>query len=316
MATGVLNQLSFKRETTWGTPVVPDKSIGIHFGDGIQTDNDIQLLQSVKNQLAKNYHAHIGARKHEGEYEMDLFTDHPGYFILGALGAILSAVKIGETIVFEHDITETETKPSFTIEQVVGENVRRYAGAIFSGFKISGNAGEVIILNAPVMSKSQTSATKITPAYSIVRPYNFVDAQVKIAGVAVNEVENFELEYTNNLAMLHTVAGSNDPTFSYIQGSEVSGKLELYLNNNTLAYYNDYLAKNEKAIDIILTGDAIGVGSNNKIEISVPRCVFTTGSTPLAEDYNLLTIEFQGIFDTATNKLISAKITNLLANYN
>ncbi len=316
MGAGVLNQLSFKRESVWGTPVVPDKSLGIHFGDGIQTDNDTQLLQAVKNQLAKNYHAHIGARTHEGDYEMDFLTDFPGYFILGALGSVASVLKSGETIVYEHSITESENKPSFTIEQVVGENVRRYAGCIFSAFKISGKAGEVIMLNTPVKAKSQASATKITPVYTTVRPFNYVDTVVKIGGTTINEVENFELEYTNNLELLHTVAGSNDPSFSYVKGSEVNGKIEMYLDNATLAYLNDYLAKNERAIDIILTGDAIGIASNEKVEISVPRAVLTSGETKLSEDYNLLTIEFAGIYDTVTTKLVSVKITNLLANYN
>lgn len=316
MASGVLNQISFKRESTWGTPVTPDKSIAIHFGDGIQTDNDIQLLQAVKNQLARNYHAHIGARTHEGEFELDLFGDYPGYFMLSALGSISSALKSGETVVYEHEITEGENKPSLTVEQVVGENIRRYAGVIAGGFKISGKAGEALVFSSKLMAKSQAPASKITPVYSTVRPFNYIDAQLKIGGVAINEVETFEFEYANNLEMLHTVAGSNDPTFNYVKASEINGKIEMYLDNATLAYLNDYLAKNERSLDLILTGDSIGVGSSIKLELSIPRAVFTSGETKLSEDYNLLTVEFSGIFDTVSSKLLSVKLTNLLANYN
>jgi hypothetical protein len=38
--------------------------------------------------------------------------------------------------------------------------------------------------------------------------------------------------------------------------------------------------------------------------------------TKLAEDYNLLSIEFEGLYDTATSKLLSLVATNLLANLN
>ncbi len=116
--------------------------------------------------------------------------------------------------------------------------------------------------------------------------------------------------------MLHTVSGSNDPTFNYVKASEITGKIEMYLDNVTLAYLNDYLAKNERSLDLILTGDSIGVGSSIKLELSIPRAVFTSGQTKLSEDYNLLTVEFSGIFDTVTSKLLSVKLTNLLANYN
>jgi hypothetical protein len=54
MAAGVNSQISFAPETTWGTPVTPNKSLAVHAGDGIQTDTDVQFIQSIKAPLAKN----------------------------------------------------------------------------------------------------------------------------------------------------------------------------------------------------------------------------------------------------------------------
>lgn len=315
MGAGVLNQISFKRETVWGTPVVPDKSIGVHFTGGIQTQQDIQLLSAVTARLPKNYESMVGNRVHEGDYEFDLFPDYVGYFILSAFGSVVSTVKAGETIVFEHTFSEAEAKPSLTIEQVVGENVRRYAGSIVQMIRFSGAAGAVNVGTASIKAKSQASAVKITPAYTIVRPYNFADTILKIGGSTLNQVENFEIEFTNNIEFLHTL-NNNDPQFRFVKGSEVKGKIEMFLDTTTLAEYNNYLNKTTREIILEMTGDAIGVGSNNKLIITIPRAVFTTAETPISEDFNLLTIEFEGLYDTVTTKLIELKLTNLLANYN
>ncbi len=315
MGAGILNQISFKRETVWGTPVVPDKSIGVRFTGGIQTNQDVQLLSSITARLPKNYESMVGNRVHEGDYEFDLFPDYTGYFLLSALGSVVSALKGGETIVYEHTFTEVETKPSLTIEQAIGENVRRYAGSVAHVIKFAGAAGEVVVATASIKAKSQASATKITPAYTTVRPYNFADAIIKIGGTSFSQVENFEIEYSNNIDFLHTL-NNNDPQFRFVKGSEVKGKIEMFLDNATLAEYNNYLTKTEREIKLELTGDAIGVASNNKIVFTIHRAVLITAETPISEDFNLLTIEFEGLYDPVTAQLLSVALTNLLSNYN
>ncbi len=44
MSAGVLSQISFKKETTWGTAVVPDKSMAVRPTGGIAVKNNVQLL--------------------------------------------------------------------------------------------------------------------------------------------------------------------------------------------------------------------------------------------------------------------------------
>jgi Phage tail tube protein len=316
MSAGILNVISLKKETTWGTPVVPDKSIPVRLGSGMATDNNIQLLSAARGVLSKNIGSFIGARKHEGEYEMDFFGDYTAYLLSSAFGGVSSALKGGESVVYNHTLTESETKPSFTIEQVVGENVRRYAGAIASGFKISGKAGDVVSLNIPLKAKSQASATKITPAYTTVRPFNFVDSVVKIGGSQLSNVTAFELEYSNNIEFGHALNNSNDAAFNYVKGSEVKGKLEIYLDNTSLTEYNNYLSKTDRALDFEFTGDTIGTASNYKVTVNVPKAAYTMSETKLGEDYNLLVIEFTGIYDPATSRLLNMVVTNLLANLN
>lgn len=315
MSAGVLNQVSFKRESVWGTPVVPDKSIPVRFTGGIQTQQDIQLLSSVTARIPKNYEAMVGNRTHEGDYEFDHFVDYIGYLVLSALGNVSSLVAGGETIVFNHTFSEVETKPSLTIEQVVGENVRRFAGSVVTVLTFSGEAGAVSSVAASIKAKSQASATAITPAYTSVRPFNFADAKIKIGGITLTEVQNYNIEFNNNVEFLHTL-NANDPQFRFVKGSEVAGTIEMFLDSATLVELNNYLTKTEREVILELTGDSIGVASNNKMVLTIPRAVFTTANTEISEDHNMLHIEFQGLYDTVTTKLISVVLTNLLANYN
>ena len=315
MSAGQLNQIAVGKETTWGTAVTPNKPIPVRFTGGMQTNIDIQDITPVKALLAKIHDTFIGKRTHEGSYEMDFFPDNPLYFIISALGSVSSALKGGESVVYNHTITESEAKMALTAEQVVGENVRRFAGTICQSFKVSGNTGEAITLEAQLKAKSQASATKITPTYLTARAFNWADASVKLGGVAQTNVVAFELEYSNNIEFQHALAGSNDPAFNYVKGSEVKGKIEFYLDNTSLAELNDYLAKTNNALDIVLTGAAIGVGSNNTITFTVPVITYTKAETAINEDFNKVTIEYQGIYDTATSKLISVAATNLVTAY-
>jgi len=144
MSAGVLSQISFAKESTWGTPVTPTKSLAVRPTGGMAVKNNIQLIQAIKAQLPKNYDAIKGKVSYEGDFTFDVFADYLGYFLLSALGTDTPTLHSGETIVYDHVFTENATKPSLTIEQAISENCRRFAGAICSSLKISGKVGEMI----------------------------------------------------------------------------------------------------------------------------------------------------------------------------
>lgn len=315
MSAGQLNQLVIGKESTWGTPVVPAKAVRARFGGGIQTDNDMQMISPMRAILAKNTDVYIGARKHEGDFEFDLYPDNSMYFLISALGGVSSALKSAETVVYEHAVSEQESKMPLTVEQVVGENVRRFAGVIAQSFKLSAKTGEAVSMETSVLGKSQASASKVTPTYLTSRPYNWNDVTISLGGTEMSNIVEFELEYNNNLEYLHALNGESDPAFNVVKGSEVKGKIVFYLDSTSLDELNDALAKTNKAFELTLTGDSIGDASNNGLTISVPKIFYTTQETELSEDYNALTLEFEGVYDPTTSKLISATITNLLSDY-
>jgi hypothetical protein len=318
MSAGILSQISFGLESTWGTAVTPNKSIAVQPGDGIQTDVDTQFRSAIKAQLAKNVTAFKGAQTHEGEYELDFVPANLGYLLKSAFGSVSSVAKSAPNAsVYDHTFTEVEAKPSLTVEQSIGEITRRYAGSIVHTLTFSCARGEVLSLTAGIRAKSSASATKISPAYETIRPLNFADAAtVSVGGTGYTGIQSFELTYTNNQNFLHAIGSSNDPQFNHVRGSEVTGTIEFYLDSNTAAEYTDYLNGTEQALVIGFTGDTIGTSSNYGLQLTVPRARYSTGSVPINDDYNALTVEFEGIYDTATSKLITPVLTNLLTNYN
>lgn len=319
MQAAVLSQVSFGLESAWGTAITPNKSLAVHTGDGLQTDNDIQFINAIKAQLAKNADSYKGKVKHSGDFEFDFIPGVSGYLLKSLFGNCSSALKAGESVVYQHTYTESATKPSLTIEQAVDQIVRRFSGSIVNSLKLSCKAGESLVATAGIIAKSAANATAITPSYETIRPFNFNDCLTasgfKIGGTAYGELDNIELEIKMNGNMLHAM-GSNDPSFFGPGASEVTGKAELYMDNATAAKFADYLAKTDRSIDLAFTGDAIGTASNYGLSISIPRVTFKSSTDPIRDDYNIITLEFEGVYDATTSKLLSSVMTNLTANYN
>lgn len=317
MGSQVLNQISFSKETVWGTEVVPAKSVEVKFSGGMATDNATKYIEGMKSVIAKEHGSMIGARKHSGDYQMDLFTDYPGYFILSALGAVNSALHAGETTVYDHTITEQETKPSLTIEQAYGSDVSRFQGSIVSDLKFTIKTGEYATLDAKLLAKSRTVGnTKVAGAFRNEPAFSFNQFAVKIGGTQVTEVISAELEYKNNLQFLPALNNSNDVAFNYIKASEVTGKIELYLDTTSYTQLTNYLSGTDVSVEIIGTGGAIGSAAHYGIDILVPVCAYEKEDQKLQDGYNLVTLDLKGKYDTSTAQLIKIVLTNLLTAYN
>lgn len=316
MSSQVLNQISFAKESTWGTPVTPTKSLEVKFSGGLNTKTNPKYLEGVKAVIAKEHDAVLGSAQHSGDYELDLLSDYPAYFFLTALGAVSSALHSGETLVSDHTITENVTHPSLTIEQAYGEEISRFAGAIASGFKLNIKTGEIPTVQFPIMGKSRAiGQTKITAAFSATeKVFDFSDFVIKLGGTQLTEILSVDFEYKNNIQFLPALNNSADPAFNYVKSSEVTCKIQAFLDSTSLTSFNDYIAKTERSLEIIGTKTAvIGTAAHNAIDILCPRGIWTASDEKLNDGYNLLDLSFTGMYDTGTAKLISVVITNLLS---
>ncbi len=315
MSAGIQSQISFKKESAWGTAVVPDKSIAIRPTGGVIIKENVQMIPAIKGQLQKNYTAIKGKVAYDGDFTMDAFADYLGYFLLAALGTDTPATHSGETVVYDHPFTESSPKPSFTIEQAIAENTRRFAGCLITGFKLTGKVGEMLEFVANVMAKTQAVATEITGAFSTVPAFNHAQLQVKIGGSVIGEVESFELEYKSGVNMVYAL-GNIEPSYNAIEGgATVTGKIDLYLDSTSLAELTNYINKTTRSLELVATGGAIGNAANYVLDVIIPQAVYIAADSKITDQHNLLSISFEGIYDTSSGKLLGITLTNLVSAY-
>lgn len=309
MSAGVQSQISFGLEPAWGTPVTPNKSIAVRPGDGIQTDNDLQFVDEIKAQLVKHDEAFKGQVKHEGSYELAFIPGNAGYLLLSHFGQVTSEEKAGDAGVYDHTFAGIATKKSLTIEQAIGEHVRRYAGSIVHSLTFSVAAGESLVCTAGIRAKSQASATKITAAYETLRRLHFADlASFEVGGQALTP-QNFELVSNNDHGFLHTLS-SHDAQYNYAKGWEISGKFDLYLDSTTAAEYTDFLNSTQQELEVVFEGDSIGSSSKLGLTLTLPKVHYKAANVPVTDDYDMVSVEFEGVRDP-----LQAVLTNEIAAY-
>lgn len=313
MANPLLNYIGLGKETTFGSPVNVNKYLVINESDGIQINEDIQYVESLMaGAPAKNKGAFKGKIEYSGGYELPLLTNNPIYILFSGLGQISSSEL--ETGVYKHILTEGLTKPSLTVEQKIGEIVKKFSGYRVSNFSFEGKAGEHLTLKFEGLAKSQIDAVETTPTYEVGRVLNFKDIKyIKIGGVDyIANIEDFSIEYNNNLESFYSL-GSNEMQTSYAKPSEISGKFTMFLDNNSKNVFDSYVNGQEKDIEIYIEGDALG-STYYSYKIIIPKAIFEEVGTKISTDYNALDVSFVGIYD-ATNGLVKIEVINDVSNY-
>lgn len=316
MSSGLQNHIGLGKESVYGTPVAPTVFIPINESDGIQINKDIQFVESIKAGVAgKNKFAYTGKVEYSGGFESDAYPQFTGHLLHSALGLSSSALESGETTVYKHTFTEALSKPSYTIEQKIGEIVKKFAGFIVKNIKFEGKAGEAVTFGIEGIAKSQSDATESTPTYETSRPFNFADVvAVKIGNTDIKaNCEEFSFEYDNAIESFYSL-GSNEPATYYPKPSEAKGKLTLYLDNTTKDFLSDYISKTERSIEIKVEGSSIGVASKETLRIYLPKAVMTQVATKLSTEYNAMEIEFEGIVDP-TDGLLKIELINTISSY-
>ena len=309
MSNQVLNAISLGKQTAWETPVVPDVSIPVNFTGGIQIDQDTQIISALRTQMAKNLYAQKGNTKYEGDFEMVLLADTVGYFLLSWFGAV-ATTGAGPYV---HAFTEDEEKIAYTIEQNFQDLVLRFTGCIANTLKFTTEVGNPVVVAAGIKAKGFAPATAITPVYSDTVPFLSASAEIKVDGSVIASFQTCEIELVNNLEMKYVIGGEGEPQYKYTTGSEVNVSLEGYFNDDMKTKVWDKF-ENGDLIQIVLTLNGT-TPTNEKLVITIPKVAITKTETPIAEDYNKISLEGKGLFDADTASLVTAELTNGVVSY-
>lgn len=316
MSNSLQNHIGLGKESVYGTKVAPTVFIPtLEPAKGISINMDKQFRTAIKGTPGKNQVAFNGLAVMECEYELDAYPDIIGHVFNSALGAPSSALVGAETVVYKHTFTDKFTKPSYTIEEKFGDIVKRYGGFIFNGFELTAKKGEAVMLSFTGQGQNQGDVSASTPSYETNKPFNF--AQVSALSIGALDVlamcEEISIEYSNGVAPRHAI-GDNYPKAMVPGQSEHKGKITLYLDSDNKAIVEDYIANTERSLTFTATGAAIGDASNHALTVTAAKLQFTSTSEEVADNYNVLEIEYEAIED-ATNGIIKVELTNLIASY-
>lgn len=311
---GIADQISVGAESTWGTAVTPDVSLPIAPSDGIQIEANVTGVESIKGTAPKNKGFFLGQRRFNGGYEMGVYPKVVGHF-LNALFGTDTVTEPESGVVYKHTFSEAVTKPSLTVEQAIGDIVKRFNGYVPKNLKFSLKVGEQVMVAVDGMAKGQASASKITAAYDTTRAFSWDDVtELSIGGTDIKAyVEEMELEIDNGLEFFHGL-GDLDAAAKYVKQSEAKGSITAYVNSTTAAYLTDLMAGTERELILELTGASIGASSNDILKFTLSKCAFFKTDTAIDYDYNAVKIEFEARED-ATNGLVKTELTNVQASY-
>ena len=313
MSNSQANHVGIGKETTYGTAVAPTIFLPTREVKGVSIEMDKQAVEAIKGTAPKNKCMYPGLVEINAEYEMDAYPQAITHLLYAALGAKATALESGESAVYKHTLTESFTKPSYTIEEKFGEIVKRYAGFIPSEFTLGIEKGEGVTFSFNGPAKSQADATASTPSYETPCPYNFSHITTFTIGsldlLAIG-LESAEVTYANAIAPRHAI-GDNFPKGLVPGASEFTGSISVYLDNASKALLADYIANTERSLEIVMQGETIGTASKNTIRITSARVNFTSTSEEIEDNYNVIEIEFEAVEDPSTG-IVKVEVTNTL----
>lgn len=299
----LLDHIVIGKESTYNTAVIPSIQLPVAREGGISTEVSAEEKSELRSTMAKHNAVVFGPRNHTGSYKMDLFQELSGHVFLSALGEVTSGLVGGESAVYEHDFTETITKPSYTIEQKLGALTNRFSGGIFNTFKISAEAGTpTVVLDFDALAKSVASSTPLTPSTPTTTRFKYVEATVSIAGTAFDTTTKIEIEHNSGVSMTPALNNTHDQYGYVVDGSEVQITLELMLDATTASKYQVMLDGTDQRIDLDLLGGAtIGTASNGALNIGVPNAKITAGeTTQVGEGVALLPLTIRAYSETGS----------------
>ena len=246
-----------------------------------------------------------------------------GLILLATLGSISTALKGGESVVYNHTITQNQsnTGQSLTIVRKDANGDLRYALATAKSLEIKMEQGQYVKFTFETVSKKGASATS-TVSYSAENAFTSKHVTVKMASAVAGlgaataiPVRSFTLKIDRD-AEPYFVAGSNDVNEIISTGFQVSGEMVLRYTDTTYEALRDNDTDQAVSFTMANTDVTIGTSSNPTIVLTLPKVTLSEWDLDQSRDnVTEQTIGLTGNYSIADTKQIDAVVTNTTASY-
>lgn len=279
--------------------------------------------ESIKGTIFAKSGAEVIKQYSAGGIQAEIGSQSFGLILLSMLGGLSSDTKGGESIVYEHTYTLSESAQhqSLTISLDEPNGDTRFVNSMIQNLTMDFTKDKILDFTAGFVGKNEASATN-SPSYStdnIFRPQDFtlyLDSAYGSIGSTEQKVRSLSLTIQPVDVEHDDVLGDLEPQDFMNTAFEISGEMTLIYNAET--YKDAHLAGTSKAARIVIenTDVTIGTGSSPKLQIDLAQIKFkewkrTTDLGAIVME----TVSFDAHYSLSDALAIEAVLTNLVSSY-
>lgn len=328
MGKGIGRLISFgiKKEGTRGT-AESAADYYIPFSEVALEEKDTKILaEQAIGVIEDSIGMDIVKQWAEGNVKCPIYDKSFGLFLLSVLGSVNSALKGGESVVYNHtfSVLQNAQHPSLTmfLDDPLGGQDYKHALGVVSSIEIAYELGKYIEVTVNFKAKKGATAT-LTPSITVENKFLPQHLTFKIAanqagldaaGAVI--IKNARITINQNIED-DDVLGNIAPADFLTKQLSIEGSVEAMWQNES-DFKTATLAGTAKALrfDLLNSGVTIGTASNPQLKVDLHKVTFKELTRPIKiNDFILQTVSFKAHYDTATSKMITAILTNLATSY-
>lgn len=312
-----LRQIGIGKETTPGTGVSATHWIGVDTGIVIP---EVEYVEdgSSAGRIEKPIASKVVKENAVTRFTAPARSDWLGMLLRAALGSVSSATASGESAVYEHTFTVSNSvaHPAYSVIVKDGVATERSTYSMLSKLTLSCESMGLLTCEAEFVGKALGTTTG-TPSYSSDHIWKGANGSIKLAtaisglsGASAVDFSRFSLTIEKGLVQHHTL-GSVTLNKNINTVLRITGELDLLYDATT---YRDYVTDGaERAMQITFAGDSIGSAETSELQINLAKCAFQEfDMNDSDEDLVIQTLGFTAQFDLdeGTPQMITAVLTN------
>lgn len=288
------------KETTWGTAVVPAKTVGLLQRCNFTPTNNLRRVGSISTRVPQD----IAEGKFAVPGELEFYLQH-GRILEYAFGTVTHTPTSTDC---KHTFDFADALPSFTIEKsynLTTDICQRVAGAQVTTCRIASTLDNEVIITAGFQGKTiADSATASASSVDTIPTLKDYMASVTIDALATG-VQSWEVNINNNLELLYGI-GSRLPIaqagrmrnvdFRFTKAFDSITEYEMFLGGVTPS---GTTALTPKTITF-LADNGVALGSGKKaVSILLTGCLFNDVGQPVEFD-RFVFADFSGFAKAVT----------------
>lgn len=304
-------------EATRGTSVAPSHIAPVtsfDFDDAVEyADNDAAF-----GRIEEKNDADIIKRWAEGEMEGKIYLNQVGVELTALFGAAPTSVQRSSSGVYDHSyaVANTNQHKALTLAYEDSNYDLRYTFAMIDTWSLEAVVDNYVKRTVGFKSKKGASASN---SMSVTDEREFLgkDIVVKLASALAGldaasaiDLVSIKLEFAKN-AEPRFILGSIEPTAIDNKQFAVTGSFDAYISGAT---YKDLVMNGTQRalrLDMIDSGVDLGSSHNPQLRFDLAKCKFGGRDRGWdANDFQMETIEFEGMFSIADTSLVTARLTN------